>query len=271
MTSTSPPIAMTIAGSDSSGGAGIQADLKTMTALGVYGASVITAITAQNTTGVQGVYAIPQDMIRAQIVSVVSDLAIGAVKTGMLGDAATVETVATALSRLGLQPVVVDPVMVATSGDVLLAPDAISAVQRLLIPLAAVLTPNLHEAARLLGFGMAESLDDMEAQGRALLGFGAKAVLIKGGHFSGADAIDVLVTETTVHHLASPRIATRNTHGTGCTLSAAIAAELARGHGLLAAAERAKRFMASAIASGAEQSIGRGAGPVDHMVDIRSL
>lgn len=263
-------IALTIAGSDSSGGAGIQADLKTFTALGVYGASVLTAITAQNTIGVQAVHAIPQDIIREQIASVVSDLKVGAIKTGMLGDSATVETVAMACQRLSLRPLVVDPVMVATSGDVLLAPDAIAAVRALLIPLADIITPNLHEAAMLLGVPLAASLDEMEAQGRSLLDLGAKAVLIKGGHQTGADAIDVLVSRDGVQTFSAPRIDTRNTHGTGCTLSAAIAAGLAKGQGLADAVGTAKDFLSRAIASGAALRIGHGSGPVDHLVGIRA-
>lgn len=266
----SSPVALTIAGSDSSGGAGIQADLKTFTALGVYGASVLTAITAQNTTGVQGVFGVSQEMIALQIASVASDLKISAVKTGMLGDRETVETVARAVKAHGLGPLVVDPVMVATSGDVLLKADAIAAVREVLCPLAVVMTPNLHEAARLLGTGMAMTIEAMVEQGRQLQGLGVAHVLIKGGHGSGETATDVLVGPDFVEQLEAPRINTRNTHGTGCTLSAAIAAELAKGASLRAAVRSAKTFISQAIESGRDLQIGRGCGPVDHLFALRS-
>ncbi|MFA5949654.1 MAG: bifunctional hydroxymethylpyrimidine kinase/phosphomethylpyrimidine kinase [Hyphomicrobium sp.] len=265
----SPAIALTIAGSDSSGGAGIQADLKTFTALGVYGASVLTAITAQNTLGVQAVHCIPPDVIREQIKSVASDLDVRAVKTGMLGDRTIVETVAAALKQHMLRPLVVDPVMVATSGDVLLEPDAIEAVVKQLIPLADIITPNLHEAARLLDTTIATSVADMADQGRRLLALGAKHVLIKGGHQTGRDSIDVLVGPEHVETFTSARIETRNTHGTGCTLSAAIAASLAKGGSLRAAVGTAKTFVSRAIESGAALRIGHGAGPIDHLYDLR--
>lgn len=265
----SSPVALTIAGSDSSGGAGIQADLKTFTALGVYGASVLTAVTAQNTTGVQGVFGIPQGMIAQQIASVASDLTIGAVKTGMLGDRATVETVASAVRTHGLAPLVVDPVMVATSGDVLLKPDAIAAVRVVLFPLATLITPNLHEAAKLLETGIAGTVDEMIEQGRRMQGLGVAHVLIKGGHGSGETATDVLVGPDFVERLEARRIDTRNTHGTGCTLSAAIAAELAKGASLRAAVRSAKTFISQAIGSGRDLRIGRGCGPVDHLFALR--
>jgi hydroxymethylpyrimidine/phosphomethylpyrimidine kinase len=263
------PIALTIAGSDSSGGAGIQADLKTFTALGVYGASVITALTAQNTHGVTAIHAIPGDMITAQLRAVATDLAINAVKTGMLGDRATVEVVTAGLREFRLAPLVVDPVMVATSGDVLLAPDAVSAVRRELIPLADLITPNLHEAAHLLDRPAAVSIADMEDQARRLLDLGAKAALVKGGHLEGGEAIDVLADASGVKHFASPRIASQNTHGTGCTLSAAIAAGLARGLDLHRAIAAAKEFVSRAILSGANLAIGTGNGPVDHLFALR--
>jgi hydroxymethylpyrimidine/phosphomethylpyrimidine kinase len=259
------PIALTIAGSDSSGGAGLQADLKTFSALGVYGASVITALTAQNTLGVQAVQGVPPDFVTAQIASVAGDLAIGASKTGMLGDRVTVAVVAEAIGRYNLHPVVVDPVMVSTSGDVLLAPDAVEAVRRLMIPLADVLTPNLAEAAGLLDGREALSEDEQREQAQRLLELGARAVLLKGGHGSGQEAVDILATQKTVVRLARPRIATRHTHGTGCTLSAAIAALLARGEGLDEAVRGAKDFVWAALDSGRELGIGAGAGPVDHL------
>lgn len=266
---TATPIALTIAGSDSSGGAGIQADLKTFTALGVYGASVITAITAQNTQGVQDVLTLPPDIIAAQMRSVADDLGVSAVKTGMLADRPTVETVAEGLGRFEGVPVVIDPVMVATSGDVLLAPEAVEAVRTRLFPLATVVTPNLREAARLLDGPVAASEDEMEAQGRRLLALGPKAVLIKGGHGEGPEATDILVLEAGSLRFAAPRIATRNTHGTGCTLAAAIAARLAAGDSLPSAVKTAKDFVWSAIQAGRKLAIGKGAGPVDHLHAIR--
>jgi hydroxymethylpyrimidine/phosphomethylpyrimidine kinase len=265
------PIALTVAGSDSSGGAGIQADLKTFTALGVYGASVLTAITAQNTLGVQGVFTLPQGIIAEQMTSVASDLAVVAIKTGMLGDRATVETVAAGLARFQRVPVVVDPVMVATSGDVLLAEDAIDAVRTRLLPLAAIITPNLREAARLLDAPVAASLSDVEEQARRLLAFGAKAVLIKGGHGEGPESVDVLVTAGATQHFTAQRIPTRNTHGTGCTLAAAITAGLAKGEELATAVAIAKDFVWRAIAAGKDRAIGRGHGPVDHLFAIRAI
>jgi len=259
------PIALTIAGSDSSGGAGIQADLKTFTVLGAYGASVITALTAQNTTGVQAVHSVPPEFITQQFDSVLSDLSVGAAKTGMLADRATVEVVASALGRAKLPALVVDPVMVATSGDVLLAPDAIDAVRRHLIPLADLLTPNLAEAARLLDEPIAQTERVMEEQGRRLLGFGARAVLIKGGHGETAEAVDILMTAGGTERLSEPRIDTKNTHGTGCTLSAAIAAYLAGGAPLQDAVRSGKTFVWQAIAAGRNLEIGQGSGPVDHL------
>jgi hydroxymethylpyrimidine/phosphomethylpyrimidine kinase len=259
------PIALTIAGSDSSGGAGIQADLKTFTVLGVYGASVVTALTAQNTRGVQAVHGVPPEFIAQQFDSVLADLRVDAAKTGMLADRVTVETVAAALIRCKLPALVVDPVMVATSGDVLLAPDAIDAVRRRLIPLADLLTPNLPEAARLLDEPIAQSESAMEDQGRRLMALGARAVLIKGGHGGTAEAVDMLVTAQGVERLANARIETKNTHGTGCTLSAAIAAFLASGAPLPDAVRAAKTFVWEAIQAGRNLEIGQGSGPVDHL------
>jgi hydroxymethylpyrimidine/phosphomethylpyrimidine kinase len=262
-------IALTIAGSDPSGGAGIQADLKTFTALGVYGAAVVTSLTAQNTHGVTGVYPVPPRFIRDQIAAVASDLAVGAVKTGMLGDRDAVMAVAEALQRHRLGPVVVDPVMVASSGDALIAPDAIEAVRRALVPLADLLTPNLEEAARLLERPPARSEAECESQGKALLALGARAVLVKGGHGTGADALDILVHDSETLVLRASRIETPNTHGTGCTLSAAVAALLARGVGLHDAVRRAKAFVWQALNEGRDLGIGSGTGPVDHLFAIR--
>ena len=263
------PVALTIAGSDPSGGAGIQADLKTFTALGVYGASVITALTAQNTVGVTGVRAVPPQFIGQQLDAVASDLNITAVKTGMLGDTATVDAVVEGLTRHQFNIVVVDPVMVATSGDVLLAPDAIEAVRSKLIPRATLITPNLHEAAKLLGVRAAISVAEMEDQGRRLLDFGPGAVLMKGGHATGDEAIDVLITRAGVTRVSAPRVETRNTHGTGCTLSAAIAAHMAMGHPLEDAVRGAKQFLTSALIAARAQTLGSGAGPVDHLFAIK--
>jgi hydroxymethylpyrimidine/phosphomethylpyrimidine kinase len=265
------PIALTIAGSDPSGGAGIQADLKTFSALGVYGASVITALTAQNTRGVTGVLAIPPGFITGQIDTLAADLRVTAAKTGMLGDDATVIAVADGILRHSIGPLVVDPVMVATSGDPLLAPSAIAAVKSRLVPFATLVTPNLHEAARLLDRPPAESLDDMERQARDLLALGAAAVLVKGGHHTGADAVDVLAMRGSegVRRFAAPRIATRNTHGTGCTLSAAITARLALGEPLERAITFAKDYVTGALAAGRELNIGHGCGPVDHLFRLR--
>lgn len=267
MTATRP-VALTIAGSDPSGGAGIQADLKTFTALGTYGATVITALTAQNTLGVTGVLKVPADFIKAQFDAVASDLTIAAAKTGMLGDEETVRTVAALAGTVGLKRLVVDPVMVATSGDVLLAPEAIEAVRVALIPLALLITPNLHEAARLLGTETAPTEDEARRQAEALLALGASAVLVKGGHGDGGEAVDFLAMRGSTLRLAMPRIASTNTHGTGCTLAAAITAGLAHGLKLEDAVGRAKAFLWSALESGASMHYGAGQGPVDHLVAI---
>lgn len=268
------PIALTIAGSDPSGGAGIQADLKTFAAHGVYGASVITALTAQNTQGVTGVLEIDPDFIAAQIDAVASDLRLGAVKTGMLADRPQVAVVVSGIKRHGIKrdglvPLVVDPVMVATSGDVLLAPDAIDAVRRNLIPLASVITPNLHEAARLLGQAVAASEAEMQRQGEALMALGAAAVVIKGGHATGTEAVDYLVTGEGTIRFAKPWVETRHTHGTGCTLAAAIAANLAMGRTLPDAVAAAKDYLWNALVAGKTLGVGQGRGPVDHAFALR--
>lgn len=257
-------IAVTIAGSDSGGGAGIQADLKTFSALGVYGASVITALTAQNTLGVQAIHDVPPDFIAAQMDSVFSDLKVGAAKIGMLSQAPVIEAVAAGLDRHGVRHVVLDPVMVATSGDRLLNPDAVSALRRLLIPRASLVTPNLLEAAALLDQPVAVTEDDMLAQGQALVARGAKAVLVKGGHGTGQTSTDLLVTPDGSVRLEVPRIATRNTHGTGCTLSSAVAAGLAKGFALGQAVSEAKDYVTAAIAASERLSIGAGHGPTHH-------
>ena len=266
---TPTPIALTIAGSDSSGGAGIQADLKTLAAFGVYGASALTALTAQNTRGVVAVDAVAARFVVAQMEAVLSDLDVGAIKTGMLANAAIVAEVADRLRvELG-RPIVVDPVMVATSGHVLLEPDAIDALKRQLLPKAFLVTPNLSEAARLLGADEAVSEAQTVAQARALLNFGCKAVLLKGGHGSGNEAVDILCDGAGIERFVRPRIDTRNTHGTGCTLSAAIVALLAHGVGLREAVARAKQFVWLALHEGRRLRIGNGRGPVDHLFAIR--
>jgi hydroxymethylpyrimidine/phosphomethylpyrimidine kinase len=259
------PVALTIAGSDSSGGAGIQADLKTFAALGVYGASAITALTAQNTMGVTGIHAVPADFVTAQIDAVFSDLAVGAVKIGMVAQVASIDAIAEALQRWAPRHVVVDPVMVATSGDRLLAAEAVEALRQKLIPLAAVITPNLPEAAALLGEPMmAASETEIAEQGARLLALGCRAVLIKGGHGQGAESIDYLVSGEGTIALAAPRVATKNTHGTGCSLSSAVAAGLSRGETLEVAVRNAKAFISAAIAAADRFSVGHGHGPVHH-------
>jgi hydroxymethylpyrimidine/phosphomethylpyrimidine kinase len=258
------PIAVTIAGSDSGGGAGIQADLKTFSALGVYGASVVTALTAQNTKGVTGIHDVPVDFISAQMDAVFSDLDIKAVKIGMLSQPAIIEAVAAGLDRWKAPNVVLDPVMVATSGDRLLNPQAVEVLQRFLFPRAAVITPNLQEAAALLDAAMARNEDVMLAQAGRLRDRGARAVLLKGGHGDGAESVDMLVLPASFTRLAAPRAATRNTHGTGCTLSSAIAAGLAKGLDLVAAARDAKVYISEAIDAAERLAVGAGHGPVHH-------
>ena len=260
-----PAVALTIAGSDSSGGAGIQADLKTFTVLGVYGASAITALTVQNTTGVSGVHTVPADLVAAQIAAVADDLTVMASKIGMLANAEIITAVASAIETHRLHPIILDPVMIATSGDRLLAPDAISALRTDLIPRVDLLTPNLLEAADLLGEPPATRPAEVEDQGRRLLQLGCGAVLIKGGHGTGDTAIDLLIDHDGAQAFERPRIATPNTHGTGCTLSAAIAAYLALGDDLSTAVARAKNFVWNALNSAADQRIGHGSGPVDHL------
>jgi hydroxymethylpyrimidine/phosphomethylpyrimidine kinase len=257
-------IALTIAGSDSSGGAGIEADLKTFSALGVYGACVITALTAQNTTGVFGIHAVPADFIGAQVDAVFSDLDVGAVKIGMLANAQAIDAVAAALDRHRARNVVLDPVMVASSGERLLPADATDRLRHL-IRRVRVLTPNLPEAAALLDAPLADDEATMRAQAEKLLAKGAGAVLIKGGHRGGAEkSVDLLVDAAGCLRLAAPRIDTRNTHGTGCTLASAIAAGLAKGLALGEAAKAAKAYVSAAIAAADRLKVGRGRGPVHH-------
>ena len=256
-------IALTIAGSDSGGGAGIQADLKTFSALGVFGTSVVTAVTAQNTQGVRAVEDISPAMVAAQLDAVCEDMDVGGVKIGMVSRVETIETIAQGLRRHGLRPVL-DPVMVATSGDRLLRPDAVDALRERLAPLAALVTPNLPEAALLTGTPVAADEAGMLAQARAIVAAGAGAALVKGGHGAGADSVDIFFDGTEMLRLSAPRITTRNTHGTGCTLSAAVAAGLAKGLPLREAVRAAKDYLHAALAAGADLSIGKGSGPVHH-------
>ena len=257
-------IAVTIAGSDSGGGAGIQADLKTFSALGVYGASVITALTAQNTHGVVAIHDVPPAFVTAEIDAVFSDLDVGAVKIGMLSRPAVIEAVADGLRRHRQERVVLDPVMVAASGDPLIADEAVATLRERLMPRILLITPNLPEAARLLGAPMAESALAVEDQARQLLAMGPAAVLLKGGHGSGPESADYLLTASGGRWLSSPRLATRNTHGTGCTLSSAIAAGLAKGRTLEAAVVEAKAYITAAIGAADRLTIGSGRGPVHH-------
>jgi len=259
----SVPIALTIAGSDSGGGAGIQADLKTFAALGVYGASVLTALTAQNTKGVFAVHEVPADFIAAQIDAVFSDLAVHAVKIGMLGSAAAIAAVAAGLRRHRPPNVVLDTVITASAGGKLLHDDAVDAL-RALMTRARLVTPNLPEAAILTGAPQARDEEEMYAQAHKLLALGAGAVLIKGGHGSGSEGLDILVEGTSRIRFAAPRIKTRNTHGTGCTLASAIAAGLARNLSLVDAVRQAKAFVIAALEAADRLEIGSGPGPVHH-------
>ncbi len=259
-------IALTIAGSDSSGGAGIQADLKTFSALGVYGASVITALTAQNTTGVFGVHEVPAGFIAAQMDAVFSDLDVGAVKIGMLANEPAIDAVAAALERHRARNVVLDPVMVASSGERLLAGAALGRLRQL-IGRVRVLTPNLPEAAALLDAPLAGDEEAMRLQAERLLAMGAGAVLIKGGHLGGRESVDLLVDAAGSLRLAAPRVETRNTHGTGCTLAAAVAAGFAKGLALGQAAKTAKAYVSAAIAAADRLKVGHGRGPLHHFHD----
>ncbi len=260
------PTALTIAGSDSGGGAGIQADLKTFSALGVFGTSAITAVTAQNTCDVTDVFAIPNATIAAQITAVLDDIRVDAIKIGMLGSPSLIETVAEALRGFA-GPVVLDPVMVAKSGARLLPEAARSALIRHLLPRADLLTPNLPEAASLLGLPEAVTNDEMKDQANRLRAMGAKAVLMKGGHGKGDICTDWLLADEMVR-LDAPRIATRNTHGTGCSMSSAIAAGLAKGMPLAQAVERAHHWLHRAIVAADSLEIGHGHGPVHHFHEV---
>ena len=255
---------LTIAGSDSGGAAGIQADLKTFAALGCYGMTAITALTAQNTLGVQGIHGIPAEFLRAQIQSVMDDIGVDAIKIGMLHAPEIVYVVAWAIDHYQLKNVVLDPVMVATSGDRLIASETVQVLVRELFPRATLITPNLDEAVLLLGREISD-VSVLETAGRDLLAMGARAVLLKGGHLPGNDLMDLLVQPNTPsERLSSRRIHSNNVHGTGCTLSSAIAAYLALGMGLSEAVHCARQYIVQAIAHGADITTGHGHGPLNH-------
>ncbi|MDE0590590.1 bifunctional hydroxymethylpyrimidine kinase/phosphomethylpyrimidine kinase [Halocynthiibacter sp. C4] len=264
---TTPPIALTIAGSDSGGGAGIQADLKAFSANEVYGTSVITAVTAQNTCAVTAVHEIPADVVAAQIRAVLDDMDVGAIKLGMLFSPEIIHAVADALRGFD-GPLVVDPVMIAKSGDRLLQSEALAALKELLLPRADVLTPNLPEAAVLLGTEEANCPQETLAQAEALTKLGPKSVLLKGGHGKGEICEDILLSPTGNQTLAAARVHTQNTHGTGCTYAATIAANLAKGLPLNDAVKQAHGYLQKAILAGADLSIGKGHGPVHHFAQV---
>ena len=262
---TAPPRVLTIAGSDSGGGAGIQADLKTMVALGAHGMSVITAVTAQNSVGVQGAWELPVEAVRAQYRSVVDDIGVQAVKTGMLASPTLVTAVAELLADVPA-PVVVDPVSVSKHGDRLLADDALDAVRTRLLPLATVVTPNLDEVAELTGIVVTDE-PGMRRAAEHLLSYGPRWVLVKGGHLPG-EAVDLLTDGREEHWLRAPRHVNRHTHGTGCTLASAVAVGLAQGLAVPEAVRRAKEYVTAAIAAGF--ALGAGIGPVDHGWTLRT-
>lgn len=257
---SAPAVALTIAGSDSGGGAGIQADLKTFQAFGVWGTSALTGVTAQNTLGVHESLVLPASLVRAQIDAVATDIGVGAVKTGMLGSAAVIRVVVGAIADHGLSDLVVDPVIVTSHGDLLLEVDALSVLRERLLPLCALVTPNIPEAEALVGRKL-EGVDDMPELAAAVGACGARAVLLKGGHLEAPRSPDLLWADGMVEWLDGPRLPGRNTHGTGCTLSAAICAQLALGIPLRRACREAKRFVAAAIDAGLP--LGHGVGPVN--------
>lgn len=256
--------ALTIAGSDSCGGAGVQADIKTMSALGVYAASAITSVTVQNTLGVQAIQAIQPEIVAGQIRAVMDDIKPTAIKVGMVNDQATTLAIADTLQQYSPQKLVVDPVMVSTSGLMLMQKDALSTFCSRLLPMATLLTPNIPEAEVLSDLSI-RSIDDMDAAGRSILALGCKAVLIKGGHLEGRKADKLYLPNGEVCSFVHEAIATRNTHGTGCTLSSAIAAFMARGLALADAVAQAKTYLSQALETGKDVHIGEGHGPVNHL------
>ena len=269
--SATTPIVLTIAGSDSGGGAGIQADIKAISATGSYACSVITALTAQNTQGVSGIYPISSEFVEQQLDAVFSDLNVIAVKVGMLSDSNIIRSVAKKIKQYTPQYLVVDPVMVATSGDLLLQSSAIESLKSELLPLADVITPNLPEAAALINAKVPESEVEMAAMIDELRQLGAKSVLLKGGHLEkDENSTDLLILSDSIERLSTPRIETLNTHGTGCTLSSAIASYLAQGHELLTAVALGKQYITQAIIHADELNIGQGHGPVNHFFALHT-
>lgn len=263
----SKPVALTIAGSDSGGGAGIQADIKAMEANGVFATSALTAVTAQNTEAVTEAHDLPPSLVAAQIDAVADDLSVQAAKTGMLSAPAIIEVVADRVQAHELEPFVVDPVMISKSGFKLLQDEAIDTLVDEVLPLATVLTPNVHEAAHLTGVDDIDSVDDLRRAAEALYDKGPDAVLAKGGHLAGEEnAVDVLVDETGVQTFSAPRIDTPHTHGTGCTYASAIAANMARGHDLPSAVDRAKQYVTGAIQHALP--LGSGRGPTNHFFHL---
>lgn len=264
------PNVLSIAGSDPSGGAGIQADIKAISANGAFAMAALTALTAQNTQGVTGIHLVPPAFVQDQIAAIFADIRVDAVKIGMIANADIAAAVAQALQDHTDMPVVLDPVMIAKGGAALLQPDAVNTVRDVLLPMATVLTPNLPEAAHLLNINMATTRDDMATQGAALCALGARAVLMKGGHLEGSDSSDCLVTNDAVTWFDAARTATTNTHGTGCTLSSALAAQLAKGHSVTDATAAAKSYVAHAIAHADALSVGGGHGPTHHFARLYS-
>lgn len=261
---------LTIAGSDSCGGAGIEADIKTISALGCYAAAAITAVTAQNTLGVRSICKVAPRVVADQIAAVMDDLHPEAIKVGMVNDADSIRAIATTLSSYPLPPMIVDPVMVSTSGSRLMEADALALFTSTLLPLSTLLTPNIPEAEILAGRPI-HDLEDMKVAARQILQMGPKAVLVKGGHGQGREKTDLLLTGDTFHTFSSPTVCTRNTHGTGCTLSSAIAAFVVRGQGMCEAVASAKAYLYEALRAGADVAIGEGHGPVNHFFDPQPL
>lgn len=262
------PNVLSIAGSDPSGGAGIQADIKAISANGAFAMAAVTALTAQNTKGVTGIHLVPPAFVQDQIAAIFADIRVDAVKIGMIANADIAAAVTEALAGHKRIPIVLDPVMIAKGGAALLQPDAVRTLRDMLLPMAAVLTPNLPEAAHLLGAAPATTREAMAAQGKALCDLGATAVLMKGGHLEGPDSPDCLVINDAVTWFDGLRTATANTHGTGCTLSSALAAHLAKGLSVAQAAEAAKSYVAAAIARSGDLSVGKGHGPTHHFAAI---
>lgn len=258
------PNVLSIAGSDPSGGAGIQADIKAISANGAFAMAALTALTAQNTQGVTGIHLVPPEFVKDQIAAIFADIRVDAIKIGMIANADIAVAVAQALEPHATIPIVLDPVMIAKGGAALLQPDAVQVLRDVLLPMATLMTPNLPEAAHLLGCDIAETRDDMVGQGRALCALGVETVLMKGGHLDGPESPDCLVTTDTVTWYEAGRTQTQNTHGTGCTLSSALAAQLAKGLGPEAATAAAKSYVARAIVQAGDLSVGTGHGPTHH-------